>query len=259
MAARSAGLMESMSVYVFSNEYQIGKTLCDLRNFPRSKQPAVHVGVSGWQNYDMALCRRNEYMVLIDANPMENYLHKITEEVLLVAKDVDDFVDLIVPKLRASQLACPFGTEEYIRNRKAYWLQDRERFEKIQNMFKEKRVVINVLNYADTAMVEKLQKFLPKSWNLSLEDIDTFYVSNVGEWLGPTWHYENYRQNLMQLFQVTNRKMITVYATKENLPVLSDLKARTVILSRGCVVSKMTTSCPSEVFPNICSRYNCSH
>jgi hypothetical protein len=71
-------------VFFTSNEVGQSDVMQQLPNLPPGEKSRLHVGVSGWQNYDIALLRKSEYMVLLDVNPTENEFHAITREIILL-------------------------------------------------------------------------------------------------------------------------------------------------------------------------------
>jgi hypothetical protein len=158
--------------------------------------------------------------------------------VILEAKDVQDFVNKILVAFEKSDL----DLRDYVHDAKSveeipYWLQSQDRFEAIQKMFKEGRVIITCMNLVDPEMVSKLKECLQKRWCLSLDNIDTFYVSNVADWVP---HSRNlYRDNLVRVFEANNH-MITVYAKG----VVSDNK---YLNANFGLFRKFIRACPTSV------------
>jgi hypothetical protein len=151
--------------------------------------------------------------------------------VILEAKDVQDFVNKILVAFEKSDL----DLRDYVHDAKSveeipYWLQSQDRFEAVQKMFKEEKVIIAYMNLAEPEMVSKLRGLL-QTWHLSLANIDAFYVSNVADWVPPP--ADVYRHNLEQVF-AANHHMIAVYS----------LRSQNYQNSKVGLVRRVTRECP---------------
>jgi hypothetical protein len=167
--------------YLLSNEFSIEK-IQHLLEVTKKSPGAVHIGVSGWQNYDMIVVRDSDQAVLVDINDGLCSLHRLTKDVIETAENVDVFIDKFLKNLyeliRTLKLKINRDDIRKIKSKSLYWLQE-ENFKKIQKMYRENKIHIIHQNIASPSLLSDLQSIDP----FLINKIDTFYISNVHEWL----------------------------------------------------------------------------
>lgn|GEM_PF-5428081 len=172
----------SKDVYVLSNE-ENSEAVQETLSKKKLENPEndAHVGVSGWQNYDLCIAGRSKFLLLVDINGCECLIHELTGKAILAAKDVDDFVSKILEAFK-KETRFKIRPEDIdnIQNKKIFWLQTPGGFDKIKKLYNEGKVKIKHFNIADPESANRIVNCLQ---NNGIQTIHTLYISNVADWL----------------------------------------------------------------------------
>ena len=166
---------------------------------------AVHIGVGGWQNYDMIVARDSDCAILVDINEATCQLHEMTRDAILQAGSIDEFIEIFLTKLEASGLKVKSGTLDQIKNKELYWLQKPSRFEKIKEMFRQDKIKISRANIASPEFIDLISVIPP-------EKRDTLYISNVADWLVENPVELDALDHQLRILTSQNPRMKIVYA-----------------------------------------------
>lgn len=175
--------------YILTNEFGATQTVDRLQSLPRDPSAhRVHIGVSGFFNYDILTARKPDFTVLLDICPQTQLIHQIASACMKRALRPADFVDAFISKVKktTSLAGCffePKSSEAAIRAellRKNSWLSQLDSYRYIQSLDKTDRILITRGDLLHRETIAKIQLWM-STYRLSL---DTFYIANCGD---PIW------------------------------------------------------------------------
>ena len=84
--------------YILTNESSLDQTRAILQKEPRPEN-SLHVGTSGWHNYDIMWIRRSSFGCLFDISSCVMELHILTKKFLAESKNRLEFIEKITTHL----------------------------------------------------------------------------------------------------------------------------------------------------------------
>ena len=194
----------SDSTYVVCNETSYHETLSLLRQLPRNDN-GVHIGWACQFNYDVIACRQPQYAIICDINTNMHNLYKKICFLLLSKIDRETFNQELLlffsqPEIQEKlSYTHEFSTPLELLQKLQWegsWLTCDDKYELIQDMHTQKRIVYRMLDITDdSGYFSALHSWL----NTNCLEVDTLYASNIIEWLKSEDQQSRYRLNLEQL------------------------------------------------------------
>ena len=174
---------EASDIYALSNEANAEVIDSELakRFFGKAKS-GVHLGVSGFYNYDIAVLTNPSALALFDVNLSVAKFHEITKEAVMQAENEDEFLEIFEKKINKATFKIRESDLEKIREKKVLWLKNSTNFNKIKQLFLENRVLISSLSLSNPRAPEIINDLLTEK-GFTLEDIKTVYTSNIADWI----------------------------------------------------------------------------
>lgn len=201
-------------VYINTNESGVAKTSGVLARMPRVEQ-ACHIGFSGWHNFDIIAQRHSSRAVICDSNP-ENalflyyvlkYVRACDNRFQFIEKFTDFFKANNYVGLRTNTNRDPWlglvgpssikfcfnVSDEYPYSehysiveeisielkRESSWLYTDERYAHIKKLALGDKIALITENICAVDTFTNIARLL----NENMIQIDTIYVSNIGEWI----------------------------------------------------------------------------
>ena len=219
-----AVLNQGHGVYINTNEHKTNTTLKALNSFPSAAQ-GMHIGFSGWHNFDIIAQRRSERALICDINP-ENalFLHQALFY-LCRCKTRGDFVVEMAkfvkshdhgPFERSNKLDIYFewnvseeppydaknhtwpSDEIYLElKRETSWLFTDERFNHLKALAMNDQIVLITESICAHEKFANIARFLQDN----ASSIDTIYVSNIAHYMKQADLQENYLKTMQHLFK----------------------------------------------------------
>lgn len=161
---------------------------------------SVHLGFSGWFNYDIVVARNSSAMILNDINNPITEVHQITKRIILTTNNRFDFIRSFIQELQrnSARYFYPGSTEQDILNelnRPGSWLSTDWGFQKIQSLFRQNRVVLFRNDIKDQRNCQAIHQWIDHN-SLCL---DTCYISNIPDWLQE--HEKQVMRNNLRIMQ----------------------------------------------------------
>jgi hypothetical protein len=212
------------TIYLLSNESGQEDAL-DLLERLDAKAGNVHVGVSGWQNYDVIVARNSDAAVIVDINQATCELHRLTARAIQTADHVDDFVRRFFELLKKEQFP-EFSKKDEIFQKRVYWLRHPGGYAKIRQMYLDHKIHILPSNIATSECFFNFRRIV------DLSQIETLYISNVAEWLTKGAHDNELTGFVyyLRLLLAANPDLIVLYSDHEAASKCDQLKLK---ISRG--------------------------
>lgn len=171
--------------YLFTNEEGTAKTIDTLSHLPKRKGKRLHIGVSGFFNYDIVAARKSHGVVLWDINTEVQKLHELVKNALLISPTPQTFI-VNWTQITKSLVDADF----FSRNRKnvsqtlyeeasqtTSWLAKEDTYQYIRSLYQKNCVHICFGNWLDKPLIVRTARWVQKnSWVL-----DTVYLSNCGD------------------------------------------------------------------------------
>ncbi len=174
--------------YILTNEFGGSDSVFALQTFPPAPARGLHIGVSGFFNYDLIAARKPSHALLVDCNPCTAEIHTVLEKAISTTSDPKSCLSLFlqmidrypVPAMYYAQAGS--SKKELLQelSRPASWLASQETFSTIQRFYREKRIEIWIGNLLDPKTISFLQNKIKKQQFT----LDTLYLSNCedGDW-----------------------------------------------------------------------------
>ncbi len=166
--------------YVLCNEQNQEETVQALKR--KGIRKGNHFGFSAWFNYDIMAAVESSKGVICDVNPRMIEFYHIFEETIRASANRQEFVALLQIALNPEKKPGYFDNGFLFMlpealDRSGSWLSTDEGFTHIKTMHEEGRVEYHELNAAEKqpSVFEQIKK--------ELDTIQTFYASNIFEWL----------------------------------------------------------------------------
>ncbi|MGA8165631.1 MAG: hypothetical protein WB791_11555 [Waddliaceae bacterium] len=168
--------------YISTNEEGLDKVREILGNIPKHPN-GVHLGVSGWHNYDIMALRKSKCGILVDLNKSQSAFNLFTlNEIFNKIEKTPQWMQVFQPGVSESRDAfTPYEQLESETLRPGSWLSDDESFEHIKAMAQEGRIFVVTADFQDTPFFEAVRETL-EAQNLI---IDTLYTSNIHDYIPP--------------------------------------------------------------------------
>lgn len=236
-------LSEQAGIYINTNETGVRITAKALEEYPRIHEP-FHIGFSGWHNFDIMAQRHSTRAFIADMNP-ENalflhyvlkYLRRYSDRFEFIAAitefikkheyygsrtnaDRPSYLGQIRPKsikfsLNVSEESLYFDhvfvAEEIAieLKRETSWLYTPERYAHIRGLALGDKIALITENICASDTFSAICKLLIDN---SIQ-IDTVYVSNIGDWMST----ESQRHSFIRTLQrfLTDKQTIVIDATR---------------------------------------------
>lgn len=174
--------------YLFSNEADQGPTIEFLMKEGAEKSSLrLHVGCSGWFNYDIMVARSSDYGIIMDIDHAMLVIHEMTARAAIAATSRQNFVDRIIAEFESDpDLVYGVRDEAWVASKSAEvraeltrpgsWLATDEGFNHIKGLFMSGRLIPLAMSLLDVGRMSAIG-----AWEVNA---DTIYVSNVFEWQG---------------------------------------------------------------------------
>lgn len=174
--------------FLTTNERSATKVFKNLVGHEGSNR--VHIGCSGWQNFDLISNLKSNYAIIVDIAKSTRMIYQVTEQEIKTADNRQDFLEKVATVFQKMPIAISVGSKHFYRediakelilelNKPNSWLASDEKFEFIKKMFAEKRIVFLGVDFKETPIFSKINQVIRDN-GLSL---DTLYLSNVIDWL----------------------------------------------------------------------------
>jgi hypothetical protein len=228
-------------VYLGSNELEQQPVTQILLQAPHHPDANVHCGVSGWYNLDIAILRNSQFVVIVDINENVKKLYELTQKILAQSDDIDSFVTNFTKALSTQPFKVREADIEKIRKKSFLWLQTPENFHKTKKMFEEKRCTAMVGTLSNPNTAQKIQSHLLEQ-GFAKGCIDTFYASNVADWLIEGDGHELYGEDkMLKSLYEDNPHMMTIDSEGTMAPTCPESKE----VSYHPIVRKITDKQPT--------------
>lgn len=204
-------------IYINTNERGIDKNSRALGLFPTILEP-IHIGFSGWHNFDIIAQRLSSRAVICDINPenalflsyvlkaltrckdrftfvtnVTHYIKKYKYEGSRTIESRESYLDPIRPKsLKFSLNVCgiyPYTEEEghfsvvdevaLELKRKTSWLYTDARYAYLRHLALHDKIALITESISKTSTFSTLCTLLKEN----MMQIDTLYISNIAEWM----------------------------------------------------------------------------
>jgi hypothetical protein len=170
--------------YILSNESNREECRKTLSAIPCSKG-AFHIGFSCWENFDFINVRNSEGALIADISSTAHEFHLLTEKILLASKNREDFVTKMTAALHHDPKFLREDTGIDVKaiiaelHRNGGWLNSDASFSKIQNLYREKKIIHIRLDITNRAAFQVIAEWL----TLNKLHCDSLYVCNIADWL----------------------------------------------------------------------------
>lgn len=180
----------------------------------------AHIGFSGWHNFNIMVQRRSEFGLIVDFNPRNECLVKLTLQLLKQVKSRDKFISRM--KIGLDGLSAQYydffsvnvgedtgkitPSEEITKEigLKDGWLSNDESFRHIQNLALQGRIVAITEDIRNTETFEKIKTIIQKTGLF----IDTVYTSNICNYMNSNYDKINYANTVYTLLEDPNTTLI---------------------------------------------------
>lgn len=171
--------------YVFTNEKGAIEAIETLSQLPKRPGKRLHMGVSGFFNYDIAAARRSDGIILWDINCRVQKLHKLVQSTLSISSTRKEFISKLIQTAEAFPYKTFFqgrstNSLQNIREesfKKPCWLAQESTYQHIRSLYQKDCVQISLGNWLDNQMVARIARWLRKNSLI----LDTVYLSNCGD------------------------------------------------------------------------------
>ena len=199
--------------YLFSNEEQKNEVLSTLqRTCLETAAPKMHIGFSGWFNFDVIVARKSSYAIIADIDPKVCEVIKFTGEILLTSKNPREFIEKIKPFLSTKSEYFYYGNraldlekileQEIIRP--SCWLSNDKSFNYIKRMFSEGRILSLLLDIRHSDKFSSISDWMEGNGVIP----DTMYVSNISDWV--EGNQKDFRDSISRVSTI-DTELIYVY------------------------------------------------
>ncbi len=170
--------------------------------------PGIHVGVSGWYNYELAWKTHATAIAIIDTNPCVIELHRKTIQLISENKNIHDFIEksksVLYEFVQKHQVIIAAPNEDHVSvkiqlkakhscniqeaiseffkretERKTSWLASSQAYEYIREVIQRKAIWTFQGNISHTNLISSVLQ------ETSDAKISSLYISNCIEWIAP--------------------------------------------------------------------------
>jgi|GEM_PF-5754248 len=203
----------STKPYILSNESRRENTLQTLQK-TQAAANGLHIGFSCWENYDFIAARKSCGAILSDISTSVYELHEAVKEMILASKDRSEFVERFIVFLeKHPEYERENSCAESIRSelqRNGSWLSEDAAFSAIQSLYRNGRIFHLRMNLCDREGFEVISKWMQQN-GLAC---DTFYLSNIPDWLMENQGLDAMRRVKMAINRVLNRDTLVIHASE---------------------------------------------
>jgi len=89
--------------YIGTNDYGLSEVEKILKNHPNNEINTCHIGVSGYYNFDIAVFRKSERIIIFDHNPQQVKFMKQTLKIINISKNREEFLNNMISYLNIKQ------------------------------------------------------------------------------------------------------------------------------------------------------------
>jgi hypothetical protein len=205
-------LPNQSGVYINTNEHQTKHIFSQMKSFPLVPD-SIHIGFSGWHNFDIMAQRKSSRGIICDINPENAVFMHYTLKYLIRCSNRNEFIEkmtLFVKKNKYEGSRTNFAKDPYLdfikpksikfslnvsdeypdhftvteeialeQQRETSWLSTDERYNFIRNLALTDKIVVITENICTHDTFLRIRRLLT---NNAIQ-IDTVYVSNIGEWM----------------------------------------------------------------------------
>ncbi|USQ14680.1 hypothetical protein J2N86_05085 [Legionella lytica] len=199
-------------VYINTNEHYVKPVFDQIGLFPQVID-AMHIGFSGWHNFDIMVQRKSSRGIICDINPENALFMHYTLKYLIRCANKDEFIQKMTQFVKKNQYegsrtnfekssyhsivkpkSIKFSlniSEEYPdhyavieeialeQQRETSWLFTDERYDYIRALALTDKIAVITQSICEHETFARIRRLLTEN---SIP-IDTVYVSNIGEWM----------------------------------------------------------------------------
>ncbi len=225
---------DQSGVYVNTNEQHTKQTFSQLTNYPHVEQ-AIHIGFSGWYNFDIVAQRKSSRAFICDLNPENALFLNYTLKYLKRYPEREQFIEKMtyfvkenhyngsrttvdrgyLDPVKPNGIKFSFNiSEEYPDHSEIYeeialetkrensWLYTRERYFYIRKLALNDKISVIAENICTNDVFFSIRRLLTDN---SIE-ADTIYVSNIAEWMFTEEQQRNFLATINSL--LTNENIV---------------------------------------------------
>lgn len=212
-------------VYINTNEHRVQHVFAQLESFPLIPE-AIHIGFSGWHNLDIMAKRGSSRGIICDINPENALFMHYTLKYLIRCNNKVDFIEKMTQfvqenryegfrtnfeKNSALRFVKPksikfslniseeypdhFSVTEEIaleQQRETSWLFTEERYHYIRNLALTDKITVITQSICAHETFLRIRRLLTEN----AIQIDTVYVSNIGEWMYTQEQKDNFLETI---------------------------------------------------------------
>lgn len=266
-------------VYINTNENGVMETAHSLNSFPLV-EGGIHIGFSGWHNFDIMAQRFSSRGLICDINP-ENTLFLATAlKYIRMYEDKDAFIERmtlfikkyhydgvrdasrssILGKIQPKSIKFSLNVSDeapYLEHfsvfeevmlekvRETSWLYTQERYNHIRKLALADKIAVITESICADHVFKSIRNLLIDNFMC----IDTVYISNIGEWMNGVDQRENFLQTVRALLMSNNTILIDAIRPEEKAVVSLTQRCITkgsLFQTSGWECSFFSSSLPSD-------------
>ncbi|MFJ1266969.1 hypothetical protein ACD661_00200 [Legionella lytica] len=232
-------------VYINTNEHGFIHVFAQMSSLPLIPQ-SIHIGFSGWHNFDIMAQRESSRGIICDINPENALFMHYTLKYLIRCSNKDEFIEkmthfvkknkydgsrtnfekkayhgFITPKSIKFSLNVSdeypdhFEVLEEIaleQQRETSWLFTTERYNYIRNLALGDKIVVLTQSICAHESFLRIRRLLTEN---ALQ-IDTVYVSNIGEWMRTEEQQTHFLETISVLLSDNETILIDAIAHRQS-------------------------------------------
>ncbi|MDR3503198.1 MAG: hypothetical protein P4L79_11530 [Legionella sp.] len=230
-------------VYINTNEHRVKPIFDQVSSFPRIPE-SIHIGFSGWHNFDIMSQRESSRGIICDINPENALFMHYTLKYLIGCSTRDEFIEKMTQFVKKNKYdgsrtnfeknpdlhfvkpkSIKFSlniSEEYPEHfavteeialeqqRETSWLFTDERYHYIRNLALTDKIVVITESICAHEAFLRIRRLLTDN----AIQIDSVYVSNIGEWMWTQEQQANFLETISVL--LTDNETILIDAKIAN-------------------------------------------